>query len=266
MGIWGTTNPKKPKKRPWAHGVERRRQIELALREKEQKLFVKPMRSSHVWMRQQNAIDGPKKGRGHAWVRVEIRLFEGGTVELLQRAPTLRKLITLQECSAEARNFEARSDIDNKVQLMTYTCRYEELRYNDTRLHTALLRPSSALTKKSSPEAEFVFMPRTSDAVIEVDQYGAGRDGGMEEIVLRAETVTEKTDWLQSILPYLFKESTKAPRTFDDDISVVSSMHEGDQIASGPMVRRRAKPKPKGGGVAGFFGVCRWPLDDRLCL
>ena len=90
--------------------------MELALREKRKQLLHQPIRSAHVWMRQNAPIDGPKKGQGHDWVRVECRLFPEGMVELLQRMPKVQKIITLQECSAEARSTAGDASYDEQYE------------------------------------------------------------------------------------------------------------------------------------------------------
>jgi len=288
--------------------------VELALQEKRKKLLHHPIRSSHVWMRQHAPIDGPKKGQGYDWVRVECRLFPEGTVELLQRMPKVQKIITLQECSAEARNassgvassddrYEAAlrqkrkrerlerrievidhellklsknfseealdreeqlkkerhdaqmeleettlsSHIDNKVPAMKFDFRYEEISCNGPRLNTALLRPASA-AKKISPEVEFVVIPRSNDAVIEVGAEDSARDGGMDEIILRAETVTAKTDWLQAFSPFLFQDPVKPSNGTAEDISVSSAQKEVGKAP--PRHLQAAAPKS---GIAGVF-------------
>jgi hypothetical protein len=242
MGIFDTTNPKVPRKKPWKDGVDRRRAIELALREKEKELLHHPIRSTHVWLRQQAPIDGPKRGLGYDWVRVECRLFKEGTLELQQRAPMLRKIISLSHCSAEARNAAAESEVDNKVQAMKFNFRYEEIRYDDPRLHSALLRPASAHTKKCSPEAEFVVMPLSPDAVIDILEDGEGKDGGKEEIVLRAETVTDKTDWVLAIGAHLCRDTSHS--------KLAASQDKFAGIQKGQSVRRPAVAK---GAVASVF-------------
>ena len=174
LGIYSTTNPKVVRgMTSWKVakvGVDRRRAVELALRKEEEQLLDEPLRSNHVWMRQRSAIEGPTKGVGFEWVRVEMKLFNGGTVELLQTTPKPRKLlITLQKCSAEARNPKIESDVDNKVQSMTFNFGYDEIRYDDARLHAGLLRPESAHkyfhTTRNLPEAEFALMPRAHGAL-----------------------------------------------------------------------------------------------------
>ena len=247
-------------------------------------------------------------------------------MELLQRMPKVQKIITLQECSAEARNASAgvassddqyetalrqkrkrerlerrievidhellklsknfseealnreeqlkkeRRDaqmeleetttsthIGNKFQAMKFDFRYEESSCNNPRLHTALLRPASAVgsaffwesrshTKEISPEVEFVVIPRSNDAVIEVVAEDAARDGGIDEIVLRAETVTAKTDWLQAFRPFLFQEPVKPLKGTADDISVSSAQEEVGKAP--PRNLQAAAPKS---GFAGVF-------------
>ena len=313
--------------------------MELALREKRKKLLHHPIRSSHVWLRQNAPIDGPKKGQGYDWVRVECRLFPEGTVELLQRMPKVQKIITLQECSAEARDASAgvassddryeaalrqkrkqerlerrvefidhellklskdfseealdreeqlkkerrhaqmemeetttSSHIDNKVQAMKFDFRYEEISCNDPRLHTSLLRPASAAgsaffwesrshTMQISPEVEFVVIPRSNDAVIEVVAEDTARDGGIDEIVLRAETVTAKTDWLQAFRPFLFQEPVKPLKGTADDISVSSAQEEVGKAP--PRNLQAAAPKS---GIAGVFECLERGMEKlKLC-
>jgi hypothetical protein len=48
MGVFHTTNPKKPRKIPWKDGVERRRAVELSLQEKQKQLLAHPIRSAHL--------------------------------------------------------------------------------------------------------------------------------------------------------------------------------------------------------------------------
>lgn len=240
MGIFDTTNPKVPRKKPWKDGVERRRAIELSLREKEKQLLHQPIRSTHVWLRFKAPIDGPKKGMGHDWVRVECRLFKEGTLELVQRAPVLRKIISLAECTAEARSTAALSELDNRVQAIKFNFRYEEIRYDDARLHSALLRPTTAHTPKNCLyEAEFVVFPLSPDAVIDILEDGCGKDGGMESIVLRAETVSDKTDWILAIRAHLYKESSDPKPTARPNHAVrVPKRSSGDQdrqAARGPV-------------------------------
>jgi hypothetical protein len=148
-------------------------------------------------------------------------------MELLQ--PNFRRIISLKECDAAALSAKSYSESDNKIQAMKFNFRYDEIRYNDARMHSSLLH-----SVRSSPECDFVIIPRSHDAVIDVVAGDVGMDGGMEKISLRAETVAEKVRWLEAVRPFLCKDPEKTLQDTAEDISVVSGCG-----ASLPDARRR---------------------------